>query len=177
MVVAIDPEKRKFSFKCACCGEIHEGGPSFSADEPPLLSQIPEEEREDRIRINSDLCVIDDEEFWIRATLSVPISGTDDDFLWGVWVTQSKESFDRYMETYESDQSGDGSFGWLVVSMPGYAAADGPLVSLPVDVFWGPERPEVRIHDDQEHPLAFDQREGISWERAVELVTLVLHPN
>ncbi|WP_417678031.1 DUF2199 domain-containing protein [Roseibium sp.] len=177
MIVAIDPEKRKFLFKCACCGEIHEGGPSFSTDKPPAFFGIPEDERNDRIKINSGLCVIDGEEFWIRATLSVPILGTDDTFLWGVWVTQSKESFDRYVETYETDQSGDGSFGWLMVSLPGYTRDDQPMISLPVDVFWGPERPEVRIHDDQDHPLAIDQREGISWERAVELVTFVLHPN
>jgi hypothetical protein len=174
MAIAIDPNKRSFSFKCAGCGEVHEGGPSFGYDAPPEYYNVPETERETRSRINSDLCIIDNEDFFIRATLSVPIIGAEEDFLWGVWVSQSKESFDRYVDTYESDQSGDGSFGWLTVSMPGYA--EDIFVHLPVDVFWGPERPEIKIHDDQDHPLAVDQRNGISWDKAVELAVTVMHP-
>lgn len=120
---------------------------------------------------------MDNETFFIRATLEIPINGSDDRFLWGVWVSQSKESFDRYVETYEQDQTGDGSFGWLSVTMPGYKSEGTDDTNLPTNVVWGNERPQLKIHDDQDHPLAVDQRDGISWERAVELVVLLNHGN
>ncbi|SHM88137.1 DUF2199 domain-containing protein [Roseibium suaedae] len=176
MIIAIDPNKRKFSFKCACCGNIHEGGPSFSYDKPFEYFGVPDEDRESCIRINSDLCVINESVFLIRTTLAIPILETDDDFLWGVWVSQSKESFDRYVDTYETDQSGDVSFGWLNVRMPGYTANDAEPVYLAVDVHWGPDRPELVFHQHENHQLAIDQREGISWDKAVELATLLQHP-
>ncbi|MES0812404.1 DUF2199 domain-containing protein [Roseibium sp. SCPC15] len=177
MTIAIDGQKKSFSFKCACCGEIHEGGPSFAFNEPSFICDISEEERAERVFLNSDLCVVDNETYFIRTTLEIPINGSDDSFLWGVWVSQSKESFDRYVETYEQDQTGDRSFGWLAVSMPGYSSKDTDHASLATDVVWGNERPELKIHDDQDHPLAVDQREGISWERAVELAVLLNHGN
>ncbi|MEM9635660.1 MAG: DUF2199 domain-containing protein [Pseudomonadota bacterium] len=173
----MDGQKKSFSFKCACCGEIHEGGPSFAYDEPAYIRGLTDEERAERVFLNSDLCVVDNETFFIRATLEIPINGSDDRFLWGVWVSQSKESFDRYVETYEQDQTGDGSFGWLSVTMPGYKSEGTDDTNLPTNVVWGNERPQLKIHDDQDHPLAVDQRDGISWERAVELVVLLNHGN
>lgn len=86
MVIAIDGEKRTFSYKCDCCGIVHEGAPSFANDEPFQAFAVPEKEKASRVKLNSDLCVLDDEHYYIRATLEVPINETDDGFLWGVWV-------------------------------------------------------------------------------------------
>lgn len=86
-------------------------------------------------------------------------------------------SFERYKRTFGQDQTGDGSFGWLTVTMKGYTKADQDFVDLPVDVFWGSARPEIRIKADVNHPLAVDQREGISWDRAVELAILLCKTN
>ncbi|MCX2724736.1 DUF2199 domain-containing protein [Roseibium salinum] len=175
MAIAIDGRKKTFAFKCSCCGEIHEGGPSFAYSEPPHTFGIPENERARRVWLDSDLCVLDEEFFFIRAILEVPIRETEDSFLWGVWVSQSKESFERYVDSFGGDQTGHQSFGWLAVSLPGYVKPGEPLVSLPTAVIWGEERPHIRIHDEQDHPLAVDQREGISWDRAVELALLLTH--
>ncbi|WP_428651518.1 DUF2199 domain-containing protein [Roseibium sp.] len=175
MPIAIDGHKKTFSFKCSCCGKVHEGGPSFAYNEPWHTYSIPEKERARRVRLDSDLCILDDEFFFIRVTLEVPIKETNDSFLWGLWVSQSKESFDRYAETFDEDQTGDSSFGWLAVTLPGYVGESGEIVSLPTNVAWGKERPRIEIHNDQDHPLAVDQREGISWDRAVELALRLTH--
>jgi hypothetical protein len=175
MPLAVDGSKKTFRYKCACCGQIHEGGPSFAYDQPVFAAGVPAEERAKRVWLGSDLCVVDEEFHFIRTTLEIPIIGTDDGFLWGVWVSQSKDSFERYIETFDQDQTGMNSFGWLAVNLPGYHTHGEDLVSLPTDVVWGPERPQLRIHDDQNHPLAIDQRQGISWDRAVELAVLQMH--
>jgi hypothetical protein len=39
--------------------------------------------------------------------LEVPIHGVSEPFIWGVWVSASKASFDRYVETYNAPNTGD----------------------------------------------------------------------
>lgn len=175
---AMTGNRKLFEFRCRQCGELHVGSPSFSYDQPLEAMLVPEEERPSRLRLGSDLCVVDDKAFYIRAMLEIPIHGAEEPFCWGVWVSQSKESFDRYVETYDRDQSGDGSFGWLVVTMPGYGERDeaGNWPVLACDVRWGKpgKRPQVVPHAC-EHVLYLDFADGISWERAMELATLTMH--
>jgi hypothetical protein len=171
------------SYRCACCGNEYSGAPSFSYETPPFIHEVPEEERQSRVMSDSDLCRVrlrpdensPDDLFSIRVNLEIPIWGSPETFLWGVWVTQSEESFFRYIKTYEEDQSSEGSFGWLPVVMPHYREHatghhDGYLAC---DVYWGKsgQRPTITLHEC-DHPLYLDQRDGISWERAVEIAQL-----
>ncbi len=170
---------KRFAYTCSHCGQIHEGAPSFAFARPRQTYNIPSEEFENRVYLTSDLCVIDEENFYIRCTLEIPIIGSDDPFVWGIWVTQSQESFNNYVETYNLDQSDKSSFGWLPVDMKVYLDADTPtnIQHLKSEVRWGTagQRPTVHIHDDEDHPLARDQRDGISWDRAIELAGRMLH--
>ena len=102
-----------FAFRCRECGEWHEGSPSFSFDAP-----APFYEQSDEIRakglLESDLCKYEDADgphYFVRACLEIPIHGVSEPFLWGVWVSLSKESFDRYLETCEEPEEGISYFG------------------------------------------------------------------
>lgn len=172
--------RKTFRYKCSCCGKEFEGAPSFGSDIPVFVHNVPEEEREGRILIGTDLCRIrarmnedsDDDIFAIRINLEIPIQDCFEPFLWGLWVTQSKESFLRYLESYDEDQSSEISFGWLPVSMSPYKrnSSSEPLKTLACDVKWGPKgaRPTITLHE-ADHPLYHDQVKGISWARAVEI--------
>jgi len=177
-IFGLDDKAKSFEFKCDCCSEIHRGSPSFAYDKPVFYFDVPEEEREDRTFLTSDLCVIDDKIFLIRAILEIPIHGVEEPFTWGIWVSQSEENFLRYQDTYDDDQSGITTFGWLAATMPGYNERDeeGLLVNLKTNVMWQApgDRPIVELQDC-DHPLYRDQRDGISWERAVELAQLTMH--
>ncbi len=113
--------------------------------------------------------------FCIRTILETPIIGVKDPFTWGVWVTQSKENFDKYVPTGGQDQSSFGSFGWLEVNMPFYNLSDAgaPLTHLECDVLWGTkgQRPKAVLWENT-HPLAIDQREGISWKKAIKIANI-----
>ena len=74
-----------FRFKCTCCNGWHEGMPTFGADAPLYLYGIPEEERQRRCVLHSDTCVIDDKLFFVRGCIEIPVSGTSEPFIWGVW--------------------------------------------------------------------------------------------
>ena len=170
--------QKTLSYTCSCCGDKFSGSPSFGYDLPPYVHDVPESEYQDRVKIDDDLCLIraagDDEDdiFAIRVTIDIPIHDVEEPFNWGVWVTQSEESFFKYVDSYGKDQSGEISFGWLPVTMPGYKRTkDGePFEHLGCDVQWQPkgERPVLVLHEC-DHPLYIDQRDGISWERAVEI--------
>jgi hypothetical protein len=48
-----------------------------------------------RGELTSDRCVIDDEYFFIRGLVEVPVIDSDGPFAWGVWVSLSKANFQR----------------------------------------------------------------------------------
>ncbi len=177
---------KSFQYKCNECGEIHSGAPSFSFAHPVYVFDVPEEEQASRVRITEDLCRIEpapndadqDVIYCIRCILEIPIKGSDAPFTWGIWVTQSKESFDKYIDTFDSDQTALQSFGWLAVNMPYYKATkEGePLVHLECDVHFGPQgqRPKIYLWENT-HALAVHQHRGLTWRKAVEIATFVNH--
>ena len=48
--------------------------------------------------LTSDTCVIDDEHLFVRGCLEIPVHGSDDPFVWGVWVSLSEPNFFRFQE-------------------------------------------------------------------------------
>ena len=187
MVSGFGRQNKRFEFKCSDCGEIHIGSPSFAFAKPTYYFDVPEHERDARISLSNDLCKIappghnGDEEtiYCIRTTLNVPIKGALEPFCWGVWVTQSKENFNRYIKTFSQDQSEYGSFGWLAVTMAHYnrVEAGEPPEHLECDVEWGAvgQRPKIYLRKSS-HPLAVDQEQGIDWDEAIEIARKIMHP-
>ncbi|TQV71926.1 DUF2199 domain-containing protein [Denitrobaculum tricleocarpae] len=173
-----DPFK-PFEFQCDLCGDLHKGSPSFANDAPYSYYRLTKSERTTQAQLTEDTCVINGESFFIRATLEIPIDDAEDPFCWGVWVSQSEKSFNRYIDTFHENQAEDGSFGWLAVTMPGYKrTGEGePLEHLACNVEWQDKgtRPLVFPHEC-DHPLYGDVVDGISWDRAVELAKQILHP-
>jgi hypothetical protein len=86
-----------FSFKCSCCGKLHEGSPSFGFKAPdPYLDQT--EEIKEKGKLGDDLCYYEDEDgvhYFARTIIEVPIHGVSEPFMWGVWVSLSKESYEH----------------------------------------------------------------------------------
>ncbi len=166
-----------FEFQCGECGNWHRGSPSFTYKRPWHYFDIPEAERDKRIKIDKNRCAIDWESYYIRVNLEIPIKGVKEGFLWGVWISQSEESFQRYVKTYDQDQSGDGSTGWLEVTMPGYAKDGEATAVLGCYAEWGDASriPMITKLFDTDHPIQRDMKDGITWDRAVELAQLAIN--
>ncbi len=176
-------QRKQFQYKCHECGKTHTGSPSFSYKYPEYYFDVPRNERETRVLVNADSCKIspnaddasEDVIYCIRVILEIPIRNSAQPFTWGVWVSQSKNSFDQYVDTFDCDQSTQGSFGWLMVNMPFYShpETNEMPVHLECDVEFGPmgQRPKIRIWDCN-HPLSIDQREGISWRTATKIANM-----
>lgn len=162
-------------FTCRVCGERHEGLPDFGFDAPLYYLQVPEAERAARCRLSSDFCVIDERYHFVRAVLLVPVHGTAQAFGWGAWTSLSPANFQRYLDIWALDDPGEEGpyFGWLSNRLPFYP--DTLELKLRVTPQAGGQRPLLEI-EASDHPLAVDQREGISWARAVKIVEGLLHP-
>lgn len=155
------------AFTCTVCGEAHEGLPDIGNDKPYYWYTIPREERESRAQLTEDTCVIDDRDFFIRGVLFLPIRDHEDDFGFGVWVSQKRENFERYLAEPASAEIGP-FFGWLSTEIDFYAESTLSLKTM-AHFRGGGMRPSIEL-EPSEHPLAVDQREGITLARAWEIV-------
>ena len=163
-----------FSFKCSCCGKQHEGSPSFGFKAPdPWLGQ-PEKVKQEG-RIGDDLCYYSDEDgthYFARVVIEIPIHRVAEPFMWGVWVSLSKESYEHYLETWDEPDPDRAYFGWFCSKLPYYETT----YSLAADVHpqAGGARPYLCLHE-VEHELYHDSVNGISIEKAQKIAEIAMH--
>jgi hypothetical protein len=164
-----------FGFECVTCGEYHIGMPSFGWDYPVQYLLLSAEEREGRIELSSDTCVIDGKWFFVRGCLEIPVRDHEEPFSWGVWCSLSQDSFQRYEELFDqvNREPGESFFGWLCSAIPGYP--DTQHLKTMVRVRPWPIRPFVEL-EPTSHPLAVEQREGITAARVRGIAERIMHP-
>lgn len=166
----------KDGYLCRTCGKFHADLPmEFGADAPVAYYSIPQDERGARIELTSDICLIDKDEFFVRGSLEIPVLDGPRPFVWGVWTSLSKANFKRMAEAWETPgrESEPPYFGWLCTSLPMYPET----LLLKTNVHTRPigRRPFVEL-EPTEHPLAVEQRHGITMDRVREIAEALLHP-
>ena len=162
------------SYLCSCCGQTHEGLPDLAFDRPAYAHDVPEEERAERVWLDDDLCVIDEEYYFIRGLIEIPVHGQDETFGIGAWVSQKPENFHTYVEHFDSAEIGP-FFGWLSNE---FAFGGEPTLNLKTRAHFrgGVLRPSIEL-EATDHPLAVAQREGISLDEAWMLIHRYLGPS
>lgn len=161
-------------FKCPCCDEIVEGMPSYAWEKPLSYFSVPKEIRETNTFLTGELCVIAEERFFIRGCIEIPVFGSEDPFIWGVWVQLSEENFMEFQESLpKNERSNYGPYsGWLNVSMPAYLETEN--LKVIIHIRNDGIRPNIEIKTN-EHPLAIEQQEGISVNRVSEIYAIMEH--
>lgn len=163
-----------FEFLCIGCGQVHQGMPSLDAAAPLSYYAVPKDERETRCQLDSDACIIDESQYFVRGCLEVPVDGVHEPFSWGVWVSLSEQRFREWVACCESEKRSDIGpfFGWLNVALKPYPETAN--LKTRVHLRDGFIRPFIEL-EPTDHPLAVEQREGISVQRVAELYALVVH--
>jgi hypothetical protein len=121
-----------FTFDCPCCGERHVGLPALVCPWPDPFWALPEDQRE-AADANDDFCVIDKKQFFVRATLRIPIVDEGAATLeYGIWGSLSETNFRLYGESFfDLDQSRlGGLFSYLSNALPGYGQFPRALPAL-----------------------------------------------
>lgn len=162
-------------YQCNRCGAVHDGPPlSYAASAPAIWHDIPANERKRRIMLSSDQCVIDRQYFFIVGNIEIPIIDTPDIFVWSVWVSLNNENYQRTSKFWNKAgrESERPYFGWLSTQLVLYPNT----LNLKTLVHTRPvgQRPMVEL-EPTDHPLALEQRNGISMERVQEIAELILH--
>ncbi|WP_406231204.1 DUF2199 domain-containing protein [Nocardia sp. NBC_01009] len=162
-------------FLCSYCGKEHDGLPfSYGAVAPAYWNEGLEGGAGSVL--GDEQCVIGGEHFFIRARLILPIVDSESEFEWGVWVSLSESSFARATELWTSPErvQEPPHFSWLSTELPTYEPTTLNLKtkvhSQPVGV-----RPMVEL-EPTDHPLAVEQRTGITLTRVQAIAELLLHP-
>ena len=75
-------------------------------DKPDHWWDVPEEERDQRIELTSDTCIIDNEEFFIRGAIEIHVHDYPEVFGFGILVWQKRENFYKYLENFDSADIG-----------------------------------------------------------------------
>ena len=161
--------------ECSFCSyKLPEIPLCYAANAPYHYYVIAEEELESRTELNKDFCVIDNQFFFIRGNIEIPIIDSDEVFVWTVWVSLSETNFLRANDLLltEGRESEEPYFGWLSTEISIYPTT----VNLKTNVHTR-EVGLVPLIDLEptDHPLAIEQRTGITMERVKEFAHLIMH--
>jgi hypothetical protein len=126
--------------------------------------------------LEDETCIIQAQHYFVRARLVIPVLDAEEDFEWGVWVSLSRDNFGRILDlwTTQGREQEPAYFGWLSTHLPPYATE---TLNLKTEVHT--ERVGARPHvviEPTDHPLAVEQRSGITMERVREIAGKLLHP-
>ncbi len=146
----------------------------MGASVPDFWHAIPPEEREARIELSSDQCVIDGEHYFILGRILIPVVDGSEPFVWLAWVSLSEKSFARACDLWETEgrETEPPYFGWLQSALP-YPVTTLSLRTSVQTMPYG-ERPLITVDPDT-HQLAVEQQHGITMTRVREIAETALH--
>lgn len=166
-------------WRCAGCGEWHEGAMDLAAFAPEPWPHGETREPNDALRfdgdfLSEDFCVIGGSHRLVRAVLEIPVHGLAEKFGFGCWSTLSPENFDKYLDGFNNSDYPDWGpwTGWLCNRLETFIGTEPEAVYVYPQP--GRQRPTLRIMDEQ-HPLAIAQHEGIDMDRMMEILRFYGH--
>ena len=157
-------------FTCTICGRFHEDELlDVRAGLPQEIFELSEDERERLAAIDpsGDFASLVGDRHFVRSLIELPLRRDDRCFGWGVWARLSRADVAEIAARWnDPDAAGSAYPGWLASELPAYGRTrdlPGTVRLRSVD-----ELPAFELADAS-HPLAVEQREGISLDRAREL--------
>jgi len=163
------------TYRCAVCGKVHQGPAlSYGFAAPLAYDQVPRWLRWYRCHLTTDTCRIDERHFFVLGNIRIPIRDPDSSFLWTVWVSLSKDNFQKCLDLWLSPEREREPpyFGWLSNSIPGYPETLNLKTMVHTQAVG--LRPEVEL-EPTGHPLSAEQRNGMTWERVNEIASIANH--
>lgn len=160
----VDDTALDFAYKCGACDAVHRGLPDWGAPAPDVYFEVPEKERDQRFELTTDICISDDEHYFVRGVLDLPILQHRARFSFGVWVSLGAESFERVLREWDDPARvlREPDAGWLATHFPGRLFC-GKRSRLRVHVYQREpgQRPLVSLQPT-DHPLARVQHNGFT---------------
>ena len=169
-------------WKCGSCDEWHTGpaldfgysAPYYWGKDEEKASRwtnlIPRAiKKPSKTFLDLDYCAINDESFFVRGLIHLPIIGAAETFRWGVWGSLSRKNFETLLASDGDSERVDQPpmFSWLSTQIPEYP--DSLNLRMYAHIQEPGSRPHFRL-EPSEHPLAQEYHHGISPERITEIM-------
>lgn len=170
-----EQDMKEFGFYCSYCGLYHKNIPmAYGADAPYQYYLIPEEERTRRCELNDDQCIIDEQLYFVRGQIILEVDDNPDHFFWNVWVSVSKEYFDRMSDLWEDENRileppYQSSIATQLDIYPSTLDLPAAVITRDVGIV-----PKV-VLADCDHPLYLEQENGINMKRVGEFASKLLY--
>ena len=161
---------------------------AFGAPYPAHYFVVPENERDQRISMpNKDFCIVDNNAFYLRGRFLIPIirgegrgggggpkEKEESFFSWDAWVSQSQANYQLaldHMDLPNRETLDPPTYGYLSTEL-GQAFDGQSTFNLPTQVNTEPMgfAPTFELEPDCQHPLAVNQRNGITMDQVSEIV-------
>jgi hypothetical protein len=167
-------------WRCSCCGQTHGGLFDLVLAKPDAWPGADKPRPNWEVATSSnilteDFCILEGEHFFVRCLLRLPLVDKPDSSLtFCIWSTLSRANFDLYLDTFDGgEQGGLGPwFGWFSNRLIGYP--DTFNLKCHVQPRADRQRPLIEL-EPTEHPLAIEQRAGITFDRVLEIYALSGH--
>jgi len=148
---------------------------SWHLEAPNVWLQLSPEEKTNS-ELLTDQCVIENRDFLVRGVIEIPVLDGPESFSWGVWVSLSEANYKRAAAAWNDPRrvNEPAYFGWLCNSLPDYPET----LNLKTMV----HTREVGLRslielEPTDHPLAVEQRKGITMSRVREIAEKIHHHN
>ncbi len=176
--------------RCASCSQRHRGLMDLAIDHPGawpaerLDERAPNSAVQGRTDVAADIltpdfCVVDGGDYFVRCVLRLPLVGARSGaepqaFSYGVWSSLSEANFRLYVDSFDSARQGELGpwFGWFSNSLKGYPETLN--LKCRVHPQNDGQRPFLEL-EPTDHPLAVEQREGVTLDRLFDIFALNGH--
>jgi len=173
-------------WKCADCEEEHHGPClDIGYSEPHYWGEKEKKQanksgafarlarRRPKTFLTSDYCTIENNGYFVRGVIELPILGSDECFRWGVWGSLKQENFDKIMALEDDPKIVNlpPMFSWLSNELPEY----GQTLNLKMYARYRDvtERPCFEL-EPCDHPLAQEYHQGITPERVRDITMRIM---
>ncbi|HUB52978.1 MAG TPA: DUF2199 domain-containing protein [Terracidiphilus sp.] len=168
-------------WKCTSCEEWHYGPClDLGCSEPYYWSKDHEKasrwsdliprsiKKPSKTFLDLDYCAINDESFFVRGLIHLPIVGTAESFRWGAWGSLSRQNFETLLKSDGDPKRVElpPMFSWLSSKLPDYP--DTLNLKMRAHIQEPGNRPHFEL-EPSDHPLVQEFQHGIMPERVREI--------
>jgi hypothetical protein len=169
-------------WKCGACEEWHTGPCLDYGYQSPYYWRKEYEEASRRAALlptwsesrgktflDDDFCAINNDDFFVRGLIQLPVIGTAQTFCWGVWGSLSHENFETLLKNRQDAERVElpAMFSWLSTQIPEYS--DTLNLKMHTHIQKPGQRPNFEL-DPCDHLLSQEYHNGISPERVKEIM-------
>ena len=158
---------------CSKCGQEHPlEEMELTFRRPDAAATMSADERARLVRENSELCIVDDKRFFIRALLPLPVESREDNYCIGLWVEVTQAAFERIYDIWDLEEKV--SEPPFIVQIANEIPTASGSLGLDAELHLNPPgaRPYVFLNPGT-HQLYIEQAEGIDIHRVSEYTALL----